>query len=267
MRILYGKIISSKYVRSFTNTAIQKNIQKENWDVLSAVSLERNPIITRDLTELEIKLTKLLHQIEYENSHKSNFEIRVENDEKRAEKVKKGDINISEMDGFPQQTGQDFLDSSLEELRSFKLADRYRNNLESNKKSLDRALDRYLLLLVNEKIGQKNLWVLPQGKNQPGETLRQTAERVLLEKCGDNIRTRFMGNAPSGFYKYRYPKSVRNDSVGAKIFFFKAQFISGQVELLNKSCSDYTWATRQELEKLPYEYLKSVNMFLIDEEH
>lgn len=241
---------------------------KEKWDILSAVSLERRPVITRDLNEIEKQFYKQLQEIEYEGSYKSNFEIRMVKDKKRAKEVKAGNISITEMDKFPQQTAQDFLDASTEELNSFKFANRRNSeNIENNLKSLKRALDRYLLLLIRENIGQKAQWILPQGKHIHGETLRDTAERVLQEKCGPNIQAKFLGNAPFGFYKYRYPKVVRcGDSVGSKIFFFKAQLLNGQAQI-SEMCSDFMWATRSELEILPHEYLKSVKMFLIDEEH
>lgn len=37
--------------------------------------------------------------------------------------------------------------------------------------------------------------------------------------CGPDIKVQFYGNAPCGFYKYRYPKAVRGESgsVGAKV--------------------------------------------------
>lgn len=268
MRSVLRTIPTGNCLRNFSNSSIKNNLKDEKWDIISAVSLERKPVITRDYTELESKFNKLLLQIEYERSHKSNFELRVDNDKKRAKEVKEGKISISDMESFPQQTGQDFLDSSLEELKAFNFASRKSLTPKNGTKSVNREWDRYLLLLVNEKIGENYHWVLPQGKHKPGETLRQTAERVLQEKCGENIKSKFLGNAPCGFYKYKYPKVARKDTtVGAKIFFFKAEFLGGQMELEKSHYKDYEWATRKQLEKVPYEYLKSVKMFLIDEEH
>ncbi|XP_014281195.1 large ribosomal subunit protein mL46 [Halyomorpha halys] len=260
-------ILRTLPARNFSTSSIKHNIKDEKWDIISAVGLERKPVITRDLTELESRFNQLLLQIEYERSHKSNIEVRQMNDRKRAQDVKEGKISITDMESFPQQTGQDFIDASLEELKSFNFAPRKNSTSKSDTKSVNRDWDRYLLLLVNEKIGENYQWVLPQGKHKDGETLRQTAERVLLEKCGGNIKCQFMGNAPCGFYKYKYPKLARKETVGAKIFFYKAEFFSGQIELEKCNCKDYEWATRQELEKIPNEYLKSVKMFLIDEEH
>lgn len=270
--------VTNKNLRQVTRTALKyfstvndssQKYSKEKYDLLSAVSLERRPVITREFNELEQRFSKQLQEIEYERSYKSNFEVRMEEDVKRAKEVKEGNVSIVEMDSFPQQTAQDFLDASVKELDSFTFGKRRNEeSIEKNVKSLDRALDRHLLLLVNEQIGQTVKWLLPQGTHQSGETLRQTAERVLKEKCGTNLHVRFLGNAPVGFYKYRYPKAVRSgESVGAKIFFFKAELLNGQVQISGKDHSDFMWATRTELQIVPYDYLKSVKMFLIDEEH
>ena len=49
--------------------------------------------------------------------------------------------------------------------------------------------------------------------------LLQAAEEALRELCGDKLDAAYMGNAPCGFYKYKFPKSVADASgvVGAKV--------------------------------------------------
>ncbi|KAL1138481.1 hypothetical protein AAG570_008544 [Ranatra chinensis] len=231
---------------------------------MSAVSLERKPLITRDLNKFELEIANLMQKIEVEKSHKSDFEIRQENDKKKAEsKV----FSESDLDQAAQQTAQDFLDLSTEELQHFKQASRVGGDQENNYRTTKRALDRNLLLLVSEKVGDKEMWILPQGKRKEGETLRDTAERVLKDKCGNLLKAKFLGNAPCGFYKYKYPKAKQGETMGAKIFFFKAQILDGNVELNGGPCQDFHWATRREMEKLPHEYLKAIRLFLIDEEH
>lgn len=48
----------------------------------------------------------------------------------------------------------------------------------------------------------------------------QSAERILSNHFGDSITVKLYGNAPCGFYKYKYPTEVRKKSstVGAKVF-------------------------------------------------
>lgn len=56
---------------------------------------------------------------------------------------------------------------------------------KNDRTSLNRKLDRNLVLLVREKLGDQELWMLPQVQWQPGETLRGTAERILATLSGN----------------------------------------------------------------------------------
>ena len=49
---------------------------REKWQLVSAVCLERPPVITQAPTEMEQKFATLLSQIEYEGSYLSEFEMR-----------------------------------------------------------------------------------------------------------------------------------------------------------------------------------------------
>ncbi|XP_014246760.1 39S ribosomal protein L46, mitochondrial [Cimex lectularius] len=246
----------ARFCKQFATEATQK----EKWDLFSAVSLERLPVISRELTDMEKKVAGILSEIEFENSHLSDFEKRIEEENKRAQMK---DLSAMNVDEIPKQTTHDFIDACQSELKQFQFAEGVR---KGDSKSTDRELDRRLLLLIEDDIGAKKHWVLPQGKFSQGETsLRETAERVVKEKLGNSMVVKFLGNAPSGFYKYKYPKSVSNRVVGAKIFFFKAQLVSGNVD--EKICKSYQWATRNQMDKLQDDYKNKVDMFLIDEEH
>lgn len=233
---------------------------------MSAVCLERKPIITRELNEIEHKVQDLMNQIELENSMKSDHELRCIADNLRAQKMKEKSLNIDMIDDALQQTGQDFVDQGLNELKKFSPASRItKADKENDNKSTQRKLDRHLVLLLNETLGDKSHWVMPFGKHIQGETMRQTAERVLAEKLNKKILAKFYGNAPCGFYKYKYPKSLQAESniIGAKVFFFKAQYLDGDIE---DKALKFTWASREELPQfLLEEYNKNVGMFLIDE--
>lgn len=235
----------------------------EKWDLLSAVCIERRPIITPLPNELEKQFQSLLSDIEHERSYKSDHELRHEMDLKQAELLKKGDTDI---DVMQKVTAQDFLDASMEELAKFKPAGRLTKADNANDvKSLNRKLDKHLILLVNQKIGNKSYFLPPQGLRQDGETLKQTAERVLKEHCGTEVKAQIYGNAPSGFYKYKYPKEVQSktDTAGAKVFIYFARLQKGEIV---KKGVDFKWLDRVELEKsLPEAYHKSLSQFLINE--
>lgn len=42
-----------------------------------------------------------------------------------------------------------------------------------------------LLLLAEQQVGNRKLWLLPQSEWQEGETLRQTAQRALTSLSGN----------------------------------------------------------------------------------
>jgi large subunit ribosomal protein L46 len=200
--------------------------------------------------------------VEFEQSLKSDHELRKEKDKRQAELLKKGEIEIDLDSEASKQTAHDFEDANTDELSKFQFASR---TTEADKKndtrSLERKLDDTLILLLEQKIGDKNFALLPQGKRQDGETMRQTAERVLKEKCGSDLKVFFYGNAPSGFYKYKYPADQRSDAVGAKIFFYRTAFKSGNI---TNQKAKYEWLSPEEARKKVKEpYFHSVSQFLI----
>ncbi|XP_972780.2 large ribosomal subunit protein mL46 [Tribolium castaneum] len=236
-------------------------VVREKWDLVTAVCLERKPVITKPLTKIEEDYKTMQSRIEFERSLKSDHEIRHEKEQKQLEQLKKGvDIDVHLKD-----TAQDLVDVGAEEFAKFKFANRVteadsRNDL----KSLNRKLDKHLVLVTKQKVGKDNLYLLPQALRQDGETLRQAAERILKDTCGSNLKAMIYGNAPSAFYKYKYPCTARKDDVvGAKIFIYFARYDKGQLE--GKQV-DYKWLDREELGKsLPSEYARSVAQMLIDE--
>lgn len=239
----------------------------DKWDLASSVCLERKPILTKEFNDIESKYSKVLNTVENEMSFKSDHEIRLLKDKLYGEELKKSNSFIN-VDQVNVQTGQEFEDISENEHKAFKFADRItEDDVINNVGSTNRRLSNSLLLLIKQNLGKSSNWVLPLGLRQEGETMRQAAERVLLETCGTNMQTKFLGNAPVGFYKYRYPKSAnRQQSIGMKIFFFKAQLLSGNVS--KEVCSNFQWLSQQELASniLQEDYLRNIKMFLLDDE-
>lgn len=205
----------------------------------------------------------MLTDIEFENSMKSDHEIRHERDLLMAEKLKRGDVEL-DLDESVKQTAQDMKDAFTEEFKKFEFASRM---TEADKKgdttSLERKLDQSLILLVEQKIGNRMHMLLTQGPRNDGESLRDTAERVIKEKCGDLLSAQVYGNSPVGFYKYKYPSEQRKAAVGAKIFFYRA-VLKDQPNQSTTPASSYEWLTKSEVaKKLPSDYLKSVQQFVL----
>lgn len=91
--------------------------------------------------------------------------------------------------------------------------------MDADLKNCERFMTSHLILLVKQKFGSENHWVLPQTTRRDDETMRQAAERALVETAGPKLNSFMLGNAPVGFYKYKYPKDIREKSgvEGAKV--------------------------------------------------
>ncbi|XP_056632885.1 39S ribosomal protein L46, mitochondrial [Diorhabda sublineata] len=242
-----------------------QNIHGEKWDLFAAVCLERKPVVTAELNDLEKEYKQLMSDMHFENSLKSNFELRHEAEVKNLTILKQGG-EIDDKEITLKQTAQDLEDLWSTEAKEFKAEDRVTDADRNNDlKSLDRKLDKHLVFVLNQKVGDKKLYLLPQGIRKDGETLRQSAERILKDSVGTELKAQIYGNAPCGFYKYRYPSQVKNEknSVGAKVFIYFARYLKGQPPQKNL---DYKWLDRNELQKafLP-KYNSSIKQFLIDE--
>lgn len=235
----------------------------EKWDLYAGVLVERLPVVSKSLNPLEKQFQDLLWRVEYENSLKSDHELKHEREIVQAELIKQGKIQVDLEDAGSKQTAQDLKDAYVEELKKFQLGSRTTPDDQANRTtSTDRCLDDTLYLLVQQKLGQQEHLILPQGKREEGESMRQTAERVLRESCGQELQVLFYGNAPVGFHKYKYPRNQRTETVGAKVFFYRASLRSGQVP---ENLTKFEWLPKEALnEKLTNTaYAESVKKFLL----
>jgi len=249
LRIITKSLISNGCAGSWRScrqfAAVAATNRQEKWDIFAGVLVERLPVIAKELNKLETEFQQLLDQTEYENSCLSDIEIRHIRDVKTAEKVKKDAGNL-DVAAVTVQTAQDDVDAWKKELAKFQFAPRTTAADTSNDiTSVNRKLDDTLVLLTAQHIGNRKLFVLPQGKRSDGETLRQTAERVLLATCGTSLNVHIWGNAPCAFYKYRYPNGHADvEAIGAKIFFFRAIYSSGGVD---QKLSEFAWLNKDEV--------------------
>lgn len=261
-----------QYSTVTTNTA-EKSLTPEitgRWQIVGATCITRPPVICPPMTPMEKEYSEMISKMEKENSLKNDHELRREQDMIRAELLKSGDADDADIEESPLQTALEFEDACVEELKATEFAPKV---TEADKNgdlgTLDRALDRSLVLLVKQKLGEDYRWILPQSPWVPGETLRQTCERVVEERCGSNLKVKFLGNAPCGFYKYKYPKQLRSDGfIGAKVFFYKAQVrgVNGEV-LPGSDIAEHQWLTHDQLDdRFKRPYAKSVSKFLVSDQ-
>ncbi|KAH8408742.1 hypothetical protein KR215_011795 [Drosophila sulfurigaster] len=259
--------ISAKQLARTQSTAAT-GAAKEKWDLYAGVLVERLPVVSKTLNPLERRFQDMLLNVEYENSLKSDHELKHERDLVQLELIKQGKVQVDLDEGVTKQTAQDLKDAYIEELKKFEAAPRTTPDDAANKtSSTDRSLEDTLYLLVQQKLGQQQHLLLPQGQRQEGETMRQTAERVVREQCGNDLKVLFYGNAPVGFHKYKYPSNQRANSVGAKVFFFRASLRAGNVQAGTKDApaAQYEWLPKEALsQKLKNAaYAESINKFLI----
>ncbi|NWV76133.1 RM46 protein, partial [Dasyornis broadbenti] len=236
------------------------------WRLFGAMCLLRLPRITQPLEKEEEEMAAFMEQIELEKSHYSDHEIRKLEEEEQLKRRKESLYDEDETSGKTVIMAQDLEEKWEQKFLRFKAAPRITDADKSNNRtSLNRKLDSNLMLLVKQKIGNQELWLLPQVEWQPGETLRNTAERAMATFLGDHIQAKILGNAPYGIYKYKFPRAIRTeDNVGAKVFFFKALLQCNDLSQA-KLQADYLWVTKKELgDYLKSEYMKKVNRFLLD---
>ncbi|CAG5123157.1 unnamed protein product, partial [Candidula unifasciata] len=221
----------------------------------SAVCVQRLPIITQPLNDIENRYADLLAKIELENSYLSDFEIRLISeahiDRKDTEDEKTGDT----------ETALDLQDKWDVEMKAFVPAPRETEaDRTNNQRTVDRKLDSPLYLLVKQKIEGNDHWVLPQAVFQQGETLRQ--ERALSTLCGE-VKTTFLGNAPCAVAKFD-PKEKVDDSK-IKLFFFQAWYRGGEITPNKTEAKDFLWVTRKELSNFCHaSYRKHLKKFIFD---
>ncbi|KAL4563769.1 hypothetical protein LXL04_027814 [Taraxacum kok-saghyz] len=118
----------------------------------------------------------------------------------------------------------------------------------NDKKSLQRALDRRLyLLLYGDSYGTpkgQDVWHFPEKVYKSEETLRKCAESALESVIGDLSHTYFVGNAPMGHIAMP-PTDKKKDTPSFKRFIFKSQVIAtNKVDIKSK---DFVWVTKDEL--------------------
>ncbi|XP_036591651.1 39S ribosomal protein L46, mitochondrial [Trichosurus vulpecula] len=237
------------------------------WRLLGALCLQRPPIVSQPLTPLQVEMAELLRQIEVEKSRYSDHEIRALEETRRLER-KKADIYDSDDDDDDKDIllAQDLEDTWEQTFLQFKPQPRVTEADQKNDRtSLHRKLDQNLVLLVKEKLGDQETWILPHAEWQAGETLRGTAERALATLSQNSVEAKFLGNAPCGYYKFKFPQAFRTEnSIGAKVFFFKALLQSGNLSQAKKK-EDYVWVSKEELgDYLKPKYLAQVRRFFMD---
>ncbi|OCT89750.1 39S ribosomal protein L46, mitochondrial [Xenopus laevis] len=236
------------------------------WRLHGAVCLKRPTVVSQLKSPQQQEVADMLQQMELESSLYADHEVRLMEDAARLRRKQSDHYDSDDEDDKEIVLAQDLEDMWEQKSRQFRLAPRITEADKKNDKSTtNRKLENNLVLLVKEKIGNEEIWMFPQMEWQFGETMRNTAERALSSLSDSPIPAHFLGNAPCGFYKYKFPKLLRvEDVLGAKVFFFKALLKSGDFSF-NKKKGEFVWVSKEELKDyLKPTYLSQVNKFVIE---
>uniref|UniRef100_UPI00358DDBE7 large ribosomal subunit protein mL46 n=1 Tax=Myxine glutinosa TaxID=7769 RepID=UPI00358DDBE7 len=231
------------------------------WRLFAATCVERFPVVTQERSDIEEQYWRFVQQLELQQSALSDHEVRLAME---ADKLRSGILDDDDLESL---SGQDLEEQYEKRFNTFVVASRRTEADELGDRSThQRRLTDKLVLLFRQQVAADApvTWCLPQAEWMPGESLRQTAERALITAAGDDLNAKFLGNAPAGFYKYKFPSNVRTEnSVGGKIFFFKAFLQGGDVRATKNG--SYVWVTKGEMQEyLKPNYLKEINKFMFD---
>lgn len=267
IRLQRGVVRLSSSVASSAASSVKATTETSSnpWHLSCAVCIERAPLLTPQLAPLQQKMKETLRAIEDENSKQSDHELRIQQDLETAERIKtSGEVSGKQM---VMQTAADDEDAWEKDFAKFVPAS---CSGDEDKRSLNRSLDRPLHLLVQRRLGDSLIWDLPTVIRQEGESLRQVAERAILEHIGTSLTAQILGNAPWAHYQYKYSRRVREETgkQGDKVFIFKAFYTGGQVQLQdNGLVKDFTWARQEEIWPALYAPVsKALRQILYDEE-
>ncbi|XP_018423950.1 PREDICTED: 39S ribosomal protein L46, mitochondrial [Nanorana parkeri] len=264
-RLMLGVLSCRAHVLRVSGGRGLASATSSQWLLHGAVCLKRPAVLSPSKVPLQQEMADLLHQIEQEKSLYSDHEIKVIEDTIRMQRKRSDDADF-DSDSKDIVMTQDLEDMWEQKWKSFKPAPRITEaDKKNDRSSLNRKLENNLVLLVKERFGNEDVWLLPQIAWQAGETMRQTAERALSSLSGNRTEANFLGNAPCGYYKYKFPKTMRTeDTVGAKVFFFKAMLKSQELQT-SKQKGEYVWVSKDELKDyLKPAYLSAVQQFVIE---
>ncbi|KAG8001348.1 39S ribosomal protein L46 [Nibea albiflora] len=254
------------------------------WTLMAAVCLQRLPVISSDLNPIEQQFKDLMSQMELEKSILSDHELRLLEDQERMSRKQSNDYDSDDEDirmdqdivltqdledSWEQNFKRVCVDFAPQSQRDTVVVKRLTAlfsclaDVDENLTSPERCLADSLLLLVEQQVGGRKMWLLPQTQWQEGETLRQTAERALSSLSGAGFKATFLGNAPCGVYKSKLPKAIRTESsVGTKVFFFKAVLSDSSRPAV--PTSPFLWVTKSELQRyLKPAYMEKVDRFVL----
>ncbi|XP_022692346.1 39S ribosomal protein L46, mitochondrial-like isoform X1 [Varroa jacobsoni] len=248
--MLASKQLLGCLLRSTAHIRNSLDRSASSWQIMAGAILERPATLVVPFSPLQKAYLDMLTELEAEHSLLSDHELKALEEKKALAKATKS----AGAAATRIKLADDLVNEWKAELEAFKKRYHCKPQTDHKLDDINRHTDKALTLLVLQKIGDKEHWLFPIVDNKENETLRQTAERAILECFGDSMSIKTLGNAPVAFYKYKYPKAVQEKTrkEGAKVFYIKMNYISGMPKLKTEFGSKIIWSTYDEmLERLP----------------
>jgi len=134
-------------------------------------------------------------------------------------------------------------------------------DLTGDRRTSARAMTERLYLLVKARDSlepKRVVWQFPTVRYRaarPGEdeaepaTMRDTVIDGLISYLGDGVSAFPVGKAPTAHLCFELPpkQQEKHDTFGKKLFFYRVQYLGGEVELNRKRVADFAWVTKNEL--------------------
>ncbi len=116
--------------------------------------------------------------------------------------------------------------------------------------------------LIVKKPRKDHAWQFPQGGVEKDESSASAALRELQEECGKTLKIKLLDDRSIGGYRYFFPSDFdchEEGFVGAKVQFFIADFLEGEVRLDQKELEDSLWVKKEQFsEYFSQDYLNVI---------
>jgi hypothetical protein len=133
-----------------------------------------------------------------------------------------------------------------------------------DRRTAARALSNrlYLLVKARDSLQPKRLiWQFPtvryretkpskeEGAPPVPMTMRRTLIDGLISYVGDDVSAYPVGKAPVAHLCFELPpqQQQKHDAYGKKVFFYRIQYLGGEIVLNRKRIADFAWVTKDEL--------------------
>nr|CUU00201.1 hypothetical transcript [Hymenolepis microstoma] len=270
------------------------------WKIFVGLCIRRPVIVSPPLTPLQSRVRDLYADLEVQQSHLSAHEVRNRDDLERMAQVSRSQQSggkRSPSDSPRQHQSNESVASLLtakdmelswesgekefwNEIGKLGVQPRRENDEsgETDKMSPTntawRHLDRNLVLLTRQRLGNALDWGLPVAEVNGNATLRSAAEELAKSLLPSESHWKIVGNAPVAVHKYAF-RTASGDKQHVQMYFLNAyvdKLWRGEDVMVEKNTDgeknqvNFAWSTLEEMNALlsDKKLLKCLRTFIVD---